>query len=254
MTERGRKKLSMEMFSALAGYDELELYYETDGNDTPSNQSSIANLEVNDFYEGTPCLVGLDQGHVDHLNVHLAAMVQEAEMFQQDPMGVDLERTVNLLQTGLPHAMRHVEILAADPTREQKVLEYQQNIEQLVGLLQQIAPMYEQIQQAKAQELEQLRAERDALLQSQDKTQLEHQRGVMKLQGELEIERMKTENLNKSRDDKTNTAIETKINAAGQALAIKQANFQQEMTERITKLNLLVQETQAKLAAKTQGA
>lgn len=247
MTEVGRREVSKELFSSLVGYDSLDRFYSVDGADIPSNESTIANLENNDAFEGTQVIVGVDQNHVAHLTVHLASLMQEAQAFQQDPLSMDLERTVSLFQSLLPHVMRHIELLSGDPTREQKVTEYQNNVKQLMAFYQQVAPMFERVQKAKVQEIEKLRAENQQLLQSQEKNQLEHQRGLQKLQGELEIERIRADGLNEARMQKMRDQMDITTQKAGQALAIQQQKFQAEMQQQMQKMQLDLAEAQTKM-------
>lgn len=249
MTEQGRRELVMEVFSSLAGYDSIGRFFSIDGNDVPSNESTIAGLEANDHYEGTPTIVGVDQNHTAHVAVHLAVMMQEKQLFEQDPLSRDLERTVNLFQNSIPHVLRHIEILAGDPTRKQKVEEYAANVQQLTEFFNQVAPMFEAVQRQKAEEIEQLRKQNQELLQSMSKEQLAHEREMFKANGMLEIERMKTEALNESRFQKTQAQLQVQVEKAGQAMAIKQQQFTQEMNERMAKLQMDVAEAQAKIQA-----
>jgi hypothetical protein len=247
MTEVGRRELSREIFSALAGYDSLDRFFSVDGAEVPSNESTIANLEVNDHAEGTSTIVGIDQNHNVHLSVHLAAMVQEAQAFQQDPLSADLERVFNLFQNGLPHAMRHLQILSGDPTRANKVAEYEQMVQQLMQFFQQVAPMVEQLQKQKEQEIQQLREQNQQLMQSTNKENMAHERELFKLQNMMEIERMKVEGLNESRFQKTSAQLQVQVERAGQGMAIQQQKHSQEMNERMAKLQMDMAEAQAKI-------
>ena len=262
MSEHGRRQVDRELAMVLVGSDNVDKFIPlSDETQIPSNETSIANLEVNDFYEGTSVIVGVDQIHSVHIATHLAAMVQEAQMLQQDPMQVDVERASNLFQQGIPHTMRHMQLLASDPLREDEVAGYQQTLDQIIPIAQQVIQMAEQIKQAQQEEIARLREENMRLQQEFSKENLHHQRELMKIQLQAEAEQAKTQNLNENRNQKTQTQLQLQMEKLGAKLAMDNAAFQNEMMTKQTKLQaelaeaqvkiqLMMQESQAKMAAK----
>jgi hypothetical protein len=203
---------------------------------------------------GEQVLVGVDQIHAQHMAVHLATMVGYAQQLQSDPMNVDIERAAQLFQLGLPHVMRHLEILASDPMREAQAAEYKQTIDQLIPVAQQLMQAFEEIQKAKQEEIQRLREENMRLQQEFSKENLAHQREMAKIQLQAEAEQQKTANLNANRDAKTQTQLQIAVEKMGQKLAMDQMRFQQEMAEKQTKMQQEIQATETKIQIMLQEA
>ena len=248
MSERGRRQVDREVAMVLVGSDNVDKFIPVaDDSMVPTNEHSIAGLEVNDFYEGTECLVGVDQVHSIHIAVHLAAMTQEAQLAQQNPMEMDVDRAANLFQYGIPHTLRHIQLLAADPLREQEAAQYQASVDQLVPFAQQIIQMADEIKKQQAEEMQALREENMQLKQKFSKENMEHEREMMRIQLKAQANAADTENQNQQRIAKTQTKLQLDVEKLGAKLSMDQANFQQQMLEKQTKLQAELAKAQTEI-------
>lgn len=250
MSEQGKREADRELASVLVGSDNVGKFIPRDSNQIPSDAHSHARLELNDAYEGQQTLVGADQLHTAHIAVPMAAMLQEAQAFQQNPTGVDIEKLAKMFQTSIPHVQRHIEYLATDPLREKEVEGYMQQLQQIMQVAQVLFREYEKIMKAKQAEEEARMQELMQLRQSQDKVYLEDQRERLKIQLAHQREMENTQNLNANRDVKTEVANQIKIEREGLDAAIKQQRLRMEEMERMMKMRL----DEMEALAKTQGA
>ena len=255
MSEMGRRQLDRELGNVLVGSDNVDKFIPlSEDSQVPTNEHSIAGLEVNDFYEGTECIVGVDQIHSIHIAVHMAAMVQEAQTIQQDPMSVDIERSADLFQYGIPHTLRHIQYLAADPLRKIEAEQNQASIDALIPKAQQVIQMAEQIKKQKAEEILRLREENQRLQQEFSKENLAHKRALLQIQQKGEQDRLNTENLNQNRNAKTQTQLQLSVEKLGAKLSMDQANFQQQMIEKQSKLQADIAKAQTEIQLMIQKA
>lgn len=254
MDERGRRQLDREIGSVLVGSDNVGKFIPEDSNQIPSDVHSHAQLELNDMYEGTMTLVGADQQHGPHITVPLAAMIQEAQAFQQDPTGGDIKRTANLFRSGIPHIQRHIEYLATDPLRKAEVEGYIEQIQQIIPIAQSVLQYEQQIAEAEQKRIAQLEQENMQLKQSMDEVHLLDQRERLKIQLEHQRSAENTINMNENRDSKTQTANQLKIEREGLETAIKQHRLQMEESERMMKMRLAEMESMAKVQREAMKA
>lgn len=249
MSERGRRRVDREMSAIWVGYDNLDLYYDLDGNAQPSDATGMANLENHHFAEGQPVVVGVDQNHAAHIIMHLSDMAQDMAMVKQDPTLVDPVKVFKKLQNGLPHTTRHVQLLAADPSRASQVEGYQQTMEQLVMFAQQLAPAVDELAQQPAQ---QINALTEALAKAQaqaDRVESDKQVALRKVEAEREVELVKAQGLNATRKQKTDfqqvistqraiADMQRKNATSTQDLQIKMDKHFMEMRAMMEKLNV----------------
>lgn len=248
MSEMGRRRIDRELGVILVGADNVDKFIPVaDDSQIPSDASSFANLETNDFYEGTPVIVGVDQLHATHLMVHVAEMTRALQMFQQDPVSADVERLGNLLSQGIPHAMRHIEFMSGDPMRKAEVEQYTQAVQRMVPMAQQVLQMAEQIKKAQADEVANLRQQLEEERARNSEANQRYQLEMAKLQILQESEQQKTASLIENRRVKTESQISMSMEKLGAKLAQDMQVFQQDMAKRQADLELMIREKLAKI-------
>jgi len=254
MTEAGRKHVSLEYTASQIGYENLELYFDVTGEgEQPSNETSIANLENNDFLEGTSVIVGIDQNHVAHIVTHLAIMVQGMQTVMQDPQA-DPVPVANSLENGIPHTMRHIQILGSDPTRKEQVAQYVQTVEKLTEFYQQLAPAVEQIRKKQAEEFAQMQQQRDQALAQADSSEREYALKNKVADQNHAVELKKADSLNMARESKTQTSQSTAIQKMMADQERKNYLFQNDMQKSMQEHQVKMEQEYAKLALAQQKA
>ena len=239
MTAQGRQFLDREIVASQIGYENIDLLFPIDGNEQPSNASGVATLEVNDFYEGRFVPVGIDQDHATHIAVILGAMAREQQALEQRQV-TDFDASGKLFEQGLPHAMRHNQLMAGDPTREQQVAKYESTISKLVEFYQSFAPMVEKLRQQRQEELAQVIKQRDDAINQKDKVQRDFEVKMAQVQADAQIKMANTQSINENRDKKTDFQRDN----AGQKLI---ADVERKNAELVNKINRDNQEHMAKM-------
>lgn len=199
------------------GYHNIDRYKARLNRDTiPSNESSIAGLENNDFGEGASVPVGSDQSHAIHFTTHapvITGLVQGFLQAQRQPgVQIDYAKVVGMLRAALPHMQAHLQYLAKDPTRKQFVANGGQVLteggkllamaEKLLAKQQQEQMLAQQAQQA---EMEQMRQGMAAMDQ-------DHQIELAKIQTSAQLKEAATartqESLNRMRRLKAASGVQ----------------------------------------------
>ena len=248
LDEIGRREMDRAIASATLGPDNVDKFIPPIPRDgIPVNETTIANLEGNDFAEGVDVVVGVDQMHVIHLATHVARLVEYAQQYIQAPLDVPMEEFMNYARLSLPHIERHLQILSQDPTRGTKVEEYTAVLKQAMPVLQQASQEFEQVMQAQQQEKQRLAEENMALKQQYNAENMQHQREMMKIQLSAEAEKAKTDSLIFERNRKASTQIDVSLQKHAAKMAMDQQKFQVDMQKQFAQMQADMQKAQTEI-------
>lgn len=120
LDEPGQRNALRDWLAVRAGQRNVDRYASLINRDKiPTNETSFASMENNDMAEGSPVVVGSDQTHAIHLYQHLDPISQVIQaVLETKGEGLDMQKAMNILRQGLPHAEQHMQYLAADPKRK----------------------------------------------------------------------------------------------------------------------------------------
>lgn len=180
LPEDKRINVVRDYIASLGGQQFVNKYGPTEMNRPIGADASIAALENNAFMGAGNVLLDPTQNHFTHATVHLEFLISIAQAVQQQAMSFG--QADQILQTGGPHLMAHLQYLASDPTRKAQYTGLQQQTAELLKLADQIASL----------------AQEEAQQQQEQQAQAQEQGGevdpkVMAVQGKLELQRAKLE-------------------------------------------------------------
>lgn len=205
---------------------------------TPSDSREflLVTMENNDMKEGRNIPVPVDVDHVTHFRAHVELFYSDVQAWQEDPNEGNTRELFALVQAMIPHIALHLEYISRDPVTagvtEQLVEELkkaQQVGQQIAQVAGQAVQRNQENRDALAQEIAQLRQERD---QVQGNLALK----AREMEGNLQIEAMKTENLNQNRNAKTMGQLETRNISWQQNEMQKMQSHQLEMQKQMDKI------------------
>lgn len=179
MDERGRN-FTLRMFASTLGGQSIadSVYPRYDIPQVVDSHMSLATLENNALRQpGAQVLVDPSQNHIVHFQIHLqdvAAHAEQVQAGQADPMSL----MVHLQQAG-PHTHEHLAAIQGDPTRKAQV-------EEMTKVWLNMSKMADQLQQ-QLEEAAQA-AEKDQPPTAPDPKLIA---ALAKVNGELDIKRMK---------------------------------------------------------------
>lgn len=201
MDEFGRRAVLRDWLAARVGYRNTDKYAAAiDRDRIPTDEQSLATLENNDIFEGAPVVVGVDQLHKLHLDVHLQPVVQ---LVQAEEAGQiqDPEKAALVLQTVIPHIAEHLQLLAREPTRKQFVDQVSQVLQMATRTLGNLTNAVKRIQQQRAQAQQE---QADTVAKAEQVVRdREFEARIYEINRKYELERMKQESLNAARAEKT---------------------------------------------------
>ena len=191
MDEIGRNNALRDRLAALVGYNMVDRYLAMVKRDQiPTDVHSLATLENNDILTGQKVLVGVDQPHVIHWQIHFPLLANIAQAFMQTPQAVNVIASVTAMQTGLQHLAEHLAALQRDPSRKAQVKALEGQLEQLATVFKKMQATAQKIQEAQAKQA-QANAEMLARAQQQEmdkKWMIERE----KMMREMELKVQKT--------------------------------------------------------------
>lgn len=167
--EKGKHNAIRDKTVALVGPRHADRYIPKSNRDfIPSQEKSFASMENAILETSRPVVVGADQSHYEHSQIHLAPLLQIAQQFK-DTGKIDLPAAHNLFQMFLQHEAGHLDYLKGDPARVKEFekvynlfMELQQLFQQLDKAFQKMQKEQQQQQQAQAEQMQ------EALSQSAD--------------------------------------------------------------------------------------
>jgi len=212
--ERGQANIKRDWVAARVGYDNVDRYTPLENrNMIPSAEHSHASLENNDFVEGKPVEVGVDQLHVLHLMVHFRPLIEIADIMDKNPQQVNAQQALMYFNTALPHAGMHIQYLASDPSRKGQVKAFGDMLKKLSIVHKVLEKIVEQQQQQVAKQNAEAVETLQAAQQQIQSTELQVQ--LAKIQKEYEIEMYRQKGIADVREAK-----------AQHSMALKNAEFE----------------------------
>lgn len=148
--EVGKVRSVKRNLIALIGADEAEEIMPDDiSAKDPSNQHSHAMMENSIMEDGKQVLVGRDQLHIAHLDVHFEPMEQVAQQFvSTGGIGDNPFKTHDFFMADLRHTAEHLDMIKDDPTRKPEYLQYVKRFDELVKIFSAIGAMVEKMKKA----------------------------------------------------------------------------------------------------------
>lgn len=188
--EKGKDNAVRDYIAARAGQRAVRRYKpESNRNNIPSNDHSIAVLENNDLKEGSVTEVGVDQPHVIHLMVHMKPIVELFDAYMNGK--VDPMMLYRYAAVALPHMATHLDLIAKDPARGNEYRQFMDIFNDLAKQFRQLeAEVSRMQQQQQKQQAEDAQVVADA--RSMEK-QAELQIKLQKVQGDLMLKEVKQE-------------------------------------------------------------
>jgi hypothetical protein len=244
-----RRLVARELAAQLTLNDSYaeRLFPDVETGEVVTQTISLVSLENAAFKAGTMIPPAEDQPHEDHLQAHMQGMVGALQAWQQRPNREELVSLARLLELGVQHSKIHLAYLSQDPF-------YKYRASEISGQLLEIEKQAQVfIQQAKAhiadqqETIQRQQAELEEARKAADENQTQLALGMRKIEVEREIEMAKTENLNQSRDAKTNTALQTNFARFQQEQEQKAQKHMAEMQAKIDKMTLEHQRMQAEI-------
>lgn len=170
--EIGRQNALRDRLAALVGYKGAERYVPEASRDLiPTSEHSLAMLENNDIMNKQQVIVGTDQPHAIHWQVHFPMLQRMAQTFMQSPQSLDLMSAVPAMEIGIRHLGLHLSNMARDELRKAQVEEMQKQLELLGKVFGAMQKAFEQMmkqrqaiaeqQAAQVQQAQQVLADRE---------------------------------------------------------------------------------------------
>ena len=127
--QRGRQAAMEDYIAAARGWRYKDRYLPMEDQDNqPTGHDTIASLENNQLSDGKQVIVSPDNNHLVHATNHMRMMQDWLQMYFQDSKAMYegttlLQKVNNVFAVAGPHFVKHLMILAQDPTMK---AQYQQ--------------------------------------------------------------------------------------------------------------------------------
>ena len=208
-SEQGKERVLKDYVTVRGGPEAANRYLPDPNPDMiPSTQHSIAALENNDMAEGTDVLVGVDQPHVIHLMVHMAALTEDAQAFIEEKYQGQPEQLLAFMQISIQHCSQHLDFIASDPARENEYQQFSSQLQELAQIMKHVEGIVNERQRAAE---EQQQAQQMAAMQAAEEAQAvdtERALAEQKLQADFEFKMAKEANEQIIREKKLAHEIE----------------------------------------------
>ncbi|MCH8247081.1 MAG: hypothetical protein IH951_11815 [Bacteroidetes bacterium] len=190
--EAGKRNLTRDWTAGLAGYNNVDRYVPVFNRDQiPTDESSIADLENNDFPEGKFVSVGFDQNHVIHIRRHIAPIRGMMQAMQEKPETVDPVQASRFLGISLDHIDRHLAFLRENPSQKSQIDGFTDFMKQARRVQRTIDA---QAQKVLDQQQQQAQQDQDTLRQAADQTDdTDLQLKLMQLRGKQQLDSLKAQ-------------------------------------------------------------
>ena len=162
MPETGSYNALRDRGAYLVGASNVNRYFPTEANNATTNEHSIAQLENNDLLEGSVVIVGGDQKHTIHLDIHLRKMVEMAEIYREQPEQVDVMALARFFIASVEHATEHNAIAANNPVLKDDAAVYAETIMALAQVRDELQRDAEELMSQQAAASEQAQSEASA--------------------------------------------------------------------------------------------
>ena len=187
--EAGRRAAIRDWLSGMVGYSSSYRYFEQRSPAAiRTTEHSIANLENNDFAEGVPCVVGEDQPHTSHIDMHLKPMVDIAMQMEANiDKIVNPDPIIKQLAVGMSHVQEHLKYMSQDPTRKEIVDIVTQSLRPIAETLNKLMQIKNNRDQQMQQRMLQQQQEQQQGQQKMGKAQMDMQIKSVKTKAQLQL-------------------------------------------------------------------
>jgi hypothetical protein len=243
LDERGNRQVVREWFAASVGWRNVDKYVPpVDRNRIPSNETSHAVLENNDFLEGRAVPVGTDQMHQVHILAHFQVVAELSAGLQGQAPMPDPATAARGLELTIQHIQQHAQLLEQDPARNKEFLQQVkaglQEAQQLLSVLQQQA---QEAQRAQEQAQQQVADAQQVLANRELETK------IHEINMNAQLEAAKQQSLNDMRAQKTDEQMDIAREKAAADIRLKGERQAAELANEAAK-------TRAEIALKRASA
>lgn len=236
--QRGRQAAMEDYIAAARGWRYKDRYLPMEDQDNqPTGHDTIASLENNQLSDGKQVIVSPDNNHLVHATNHMRMMVEWMEMYQQDPQAMYedttlLQKEYQIFSVAGPHFVKHLMILAQDPTMKAQYEQLNAQWAQVANFGDMISNNAIKQQQAQMAQQQQIEAMKQEQARQETPEQIKARGSVMakemKTKADIELDKFKerykylleTEKLrNKDDIDRAKAAVELANEARRDAIA-----------------------------------
>jgi hypothetical protein len=190
LDEIGRKNVIRDHIGVRFGYRKVDRYAPVaNRNQIATADTSIAAMESQFLFQGTPIPVGTDQPHFLHIWQHFKDIDPLLQQVENLTAETNVEALAQALNTAMQHIAEHVKYLSTDPTRKKDIGQIITIMDRIAMELDRLAPIIRKRAKARQQQL----ADNQQTLQQgeQEITDPTLQVKMAKIRGELAIEQQK---------------------------------------------------------------
>jgi len=193
-------------------------------------------MENNDMKEGREIPVPADIDHVVHFESHLAVYYQDIEQWKQDPNEVNTRELHALGRRLIPHLGSHLEYISRDPVTTARTDRMEEEFKRVIAVAQELQRVAQESVARNQESRDELAQQIEALRAQANDSQTKAQLRAMEIQNEFQLEQMRAEGLNRSRDIKTATQLENSMQKSQADEFRKMQSHQLEMQRKIDTL------------------
>jgi len=203
LDEDGRREVDRMWFGVRFGWDQVDKFVPLRPRDEIFTVGhAMAEGENIDMQQGFQRQVAVDDPHMIHYTMHMksaATDLQLAMSGQKDPAVV-----MQSINSHVPHIGAHVAQMSLDETRTQQVKDATQALRKLIAASKELEQMVKQQQAQQQKEQEEIQRQ----LQENQQKDVDIALGQYKIDREMELRAIDTENQNANRNAKTIAKIE----------------------------------------------
>jgi len=190
-----------------------EIFPETDMAQDPSNQESFAVMENSIMMLGENVVVGKDQMHLVHLNVHFEPMDQIDKQFvSTGGVGDNPMKTHDFFMEDLYHSAQHLDYIKNDSTRQSEYKKFMAHFDELLKVFRAIDTMVKKLQQQLDQQRQKQQPQVDPEIALKEKKQADM----------VELAREKEAHMQQIREQKTESILGLTTAKANQKMVLEQ--------------------------------
>lgn len=224
MPPEGQQRVMIDYVAAYAGYDVAARYIpQRSKKQNMSMEHSMAMLENNDLSEGAQCMVSPEQNQEHHLDIHmpqLMELVQSVNQAMQQGKQLDPNAIIPFVEASIIHNSQHLEIMAIDPRKKNKGMEYTRMLAMANAMHKILLKMAEQQAKQQAKQQQENAATVEQARQQAPSEELRVK--LAKVQGDMAINQMLAEHKIKIGEAKARSQIMIKTATARNNMMLKQ--------------------------------
>jgi len=147
----GQNNILRDFTAARVGHDMVDRYAPVvTMRDVPNSEGAVATLENNAIVQGMETMVGADQPHPIHVQVHMNMAMQVAQAYLQGAESgqSDVVKSYQILARSLQHVGAHLQYWSKSSARKAEREQYEDQGKQIAQLVQKMEPQVRQAEQA----------------------------------------------------------------------------------------------------------